>query len=498
MASDLHLSGTILTRLELIVERTLHKRSFYEFYRTAFAQLHIGSEYDENWHAKYLCDVLQKEAERIQRKEKRIKDIIINVPFRSSKSMLTTVIFPVWCWAVIDPGMKFISVSYSGDLALEHSRRSRDLINTVWFQRLYGNKVVLKADVAAAGHYETLTGGMRKAVGTGGQITGSGCDIIIVDDPQNPKKAASEIERANTIEFYDHTLYSRLNDPEVGVRIIVQQRLHEQDLTGHLMDPKHGRPEDHQHICIPGELDLEVLRPIELAKYYVDGLFWRTRFNAQLLATYKKALGSLQYAGQIGQRPVPPEGNIWKRKWFPIIEASAIERDNNVSPIHFFIDTAYTEDEMERNDPCGFLAGFIKDDRFYIVDFTETWLDFPSLIKFTQQYVRLHGYSFGSMIYVEPKASGKSVVQMLKQPGVGLNIIEIDAEYIKDDKVTRASGVSPVIEAGRCCLISGPWNDKYLGQVTSFPKAVHDEAVDVTVYGLNVLGVSDSFFAAFI
>ena len=492
------LTTNVMNRLELAVERTLYQRSFYHFYKAAFCQLHPGTDYDENWHAKYLCEVLQKEAFRIRDKKPREKDIIINMPFRASKSMLTTVIFPVWVWACVSPGMKFISVSYSGDLALEHSRRSRDLINSVWFQRLYGTKVVLKSDVAAVSHYENLSGGMRKAVGTGGQITGSGADIIIIDDPQNPKKAASETERTNTIEFYDHTLFSRLNEPDIGVRIIVQQRLHEQDLTGHLMDKRTGRPDEHQHICMPGELDMSVLSPPSLAKYYVDGLFWPTRFSHKILAAFKKALGSLQTAGQIGQRPVPPEGNIWKRKWFPIVQPEDVQRDVFKHPIHFFIDTAYTEDESERNDPCGFLAGFIKDEKFYIVNFTEAWLEFPDLIRFLKQYVKVNGYTNSSMVYIEPKASGKSVVQMLKQPGVGLNISEISNDYIRDDKVTRASGVSPVIEAGRCCLVAGPWNDKYLGQVTSFPKAAHDEAVDVTVYGLNVLGVSDTFFAAFI
>lgn len=485
-----------IARMEIVVERLIYERSFYEFYKVAFCQLHPGVDYDENWHARYLCEVLEKEVWRIKRKEKREKDIIINVPFRSSKSMLTTVIFPIWCWAVVDPCLKFISVSYSGDLALEHSRRSRDLINCVWFQKLYGGKVALKGDVNAASHYENDRGGMRKAVGTGGQITGSGGDIIIVDDPINPKKAASDVERINCIEFYDHTLFSRLNDPEIGVRIIVMQRLHEQDLSGHLMDEKHGRPSEHQHICIPGELDMNVLKPKELAKYYKDGLFWATRFSQRVLNAFKKALGSLQYAGQIGQRPVPPEGNIWKRKWFPVIEAAMVKRDPVKNPIHFFIDTAYTEDDTEKNDPCGFLAGFEKDNYFYIINFTEAWLEFPDFIKFLLQYVALNGYTDYSSIKVEPKASGKSVVQQLKHSG--LNIVEIDGEYIKDDKVTRASGIAPIIEAGRICLIAGPWNDKYLGQVTSFPKASHDEAVDLTVYAANHFVPASDFFAHFI
>lgn len=393
--------------------------------------------------------------------------------------------------------MKFISTSYSGDLSLEHARRSRDLILSKWFQRLYGGIVRLKADVAAASHYETEKGGMRKAVGTGGQITGSGADILIIDDPQNPKKAASEVERMNCIDFYNHTLYSRLNQPDIGVRIIIQQRLHEQDLTGALIDPKHGRPEDHQHICIPATLDTKTISPPELAKYYVNGLFWPTRFAQPILNGFKKALGSLQYAGQMEQRPVPPEGNLFKRAWFEIIKAELIKRNENDSPMYFFVDTAYTEDEMERNDPSGILSCFKKDNYIYVVNFVEVWMEFPQLVKFIKEYVMLNGYSNYSAIYIEPKASGKSVYQQLKQ-GTGLNVIEIDGEWIRDDKVQRASAVSPIAQSGRVKIIEGTWNDNYLGQLTSFPRALHDEAVDTTVYALNHMVPINNFLSAFL
>lgn len=174
----LHPDAVNLDKLERELEREIYKQSYYQFYKKAFCQLHPGQEYDENWHAMYLCEVLQKELFRIVRKEKRTHDIIINVPFRSSKSMICTVIFPVWAWT-IEPSLKFISVSYSGPLAIEHSSRSLDLINTPWFQRLYSSRFHLKPGQQAKSHYETVETGMRKAVGTGGQITGSGGDIII-------------------------------------------------------------------------------------------------------------------------------------------------------------------------------------------------------------------------------------------------------------------------------------------------------------------------------
>lgn len=480
----------LIERLEIELEKKIYRQSYYEFCKVAFCQLHPGQAYDDNWHIKYICDILQAEAERIVRKEPRKKDIIINVPFRSMKSMICTVIFPVWCWT-LDPSFKFISTSYSGSLAIEHSSRSLDLINTPWFQRRYcapGNKdtIMMKPGQQAKGHYETTATGMRKAVGTGGQITGSGGDILLIDDPQDPLMATSEVERKNTQNFYDHTLYSRLNDPDVGVRIIVMQRLHEEDLTGHLLNKKKGRPEDHFHVCIPGELDESILTPSELKQKYVDGLFWPTRFSRATLAGFKKTLGSLQYAGQVGQRPAPPEGNLVKRAWFKIVQANLVQRDPNHSPVCFLLDTAYTE--KQENDPSAILACFSFNATIYILNIAEVYLIFPDLIEFVKSYVMINDYSnMGSMIWVEPKASGKSLVQSL-QRNSKLNVGEIESDLVNGkDKMGRLSTVSPYIQSGRVVLVEGTWNEAFLTQVCSFPNAAHDEFVDLLCYAIDVL-----------
>lgn len=490
----IELKHNTLARLELVTERLLYKRSFYEFFKVAFCQLHPGKDLDDNWHIRYLCDILQTETERIIARQPRTKDIIINIPPRSLKSYLVSVIWPVWSWTK-DPSMKFATISYADDIALILSRLSKNLILSVWFQRLYGTKVVLKGDVSGAGHYETTETGIRKAIGMAGGITGLGFDVLCLDDPQNPKKAASEVERANTIELYKNTIYNRLNDAEVGLRVIIQQRLHLNDLTGDLTDPKTGNPDDYFHISIPAEYDPQVVSPPELKQFYKDGFFAPLTFTPAVLNGYKK-MGALYYAGQYQQRPVPLEGNLFKRAWFQIVEPELIQRDETQSPIHFFIDTAFTEDQSERNDPSGILAAFSKDNNIYIINFVEVWLEFPQLIEFIKQYVILNGYTNFSGIYVEPKASGKSVVQALK--GTGLNVMEIGGEWIKDDKVTRVVGVSPVTSSGRVKIINGPYVDKFLTQLASFPKAQHDEAVDTIVYAINHLSPVNDFFATFL
>jgi predicted phage terminase large subunit-like protein len=486
--------NSMLARIELSLERKIYERSFYEFYKAAFCQLHPGLAYDENWHAKYICDILQKETERVIAKLPREKDLIINVPPRSSKSMIVTVIWPVWSWTK-DPTLKFLRCSYSDTIATILSRQSKDLILTNWFQRLYGSKIKLRGDLSGAGHFGNVKTGFMYAFGLDGTVTGVGGDFIIADDPQNPKKANSEVERESAIERWNGTVSNRLNQLEIGGRIIVMQRLHQRDLVGYLLDPKSGRPEDFIHVCIPAEYDANLVKPIELKQFYTDGkYFWKSRFSEKVLSTERKK-GTLYFSGQFQQTPVPPEGNLFKRAWIDIIPAENISRNASESPIHFFIDTAYTEDETERNDPSGIFTCFKKGDILYGVNFVEVWMEFPKLIAFIKEYVHQNGYSGYSAIYIEPKASGKSVVQQLRSES-NLNVIEIEAEWIRDDKVTRATAVSPIVEGRRLKLIQGEksdWIDKYIGQLTSFPKAQHDEAVDTTVYALNYLLPANDF-----
>ncbi len=490
----------VLAKLEIALERSIYKESFYEFYKAAFCQLHPGLQYDENWHAEYICNILQGETLRVVAKQKRDKDIIINVPPRSSKSMIISVIWPVWSWT-IEASLKFLTCSYSDALASNQSRLSKDLINTKWFQRLYGSRIKLRGDLQGASHYGNTSTGFRYAFGLDGTVTGMGGDFIICDDIQNPKKANSEVERENAIRQYNETISNRLNQLEIGGRIILMQRLHERDITGFLMDPKHGRPEDHIHISIPAKFDAEIVKPLDLEKYYQNGLFWPSRFSEQVLNTEKKK-GSLYFSGQFQQRPVPPEGNLFKRRWFDIIQPELIQRDSHISPMMFFIDTAYKEKKVvvqssTENDPNGLLACFRKDNYVFVVNFTEKWAEFPDLIKFIEEYVRIHGYGEGSAIYIEPKASGVSIAQQLRSV-TQLNVIEIEGEFIRDDKLQRASAVSPICEGRRVKLVDGDYLDKYMSQLTSFPKAQHDEAVDCTVYMLNHMLPISEFFAAFL
>lgn len=450
------------------IQAEIYRRSFYEFSLDAFKALHNGSALDDNFHIKFICDRLQLEVERIIRGEERQKHILINVPPRTLKSELVNVFFSVYCW-IRKNDIQFISSSYSASLSIALSVQARRIIESDWF-KLHFPDVTISKDENTKSKFTTTTGGLRYCTSTGGTVTGMGGDIIVIDDPQNPQLARSEVERENANRFFDETLRSRLNKPEVGVFILIMQRLHEKDLTGHLLKLE---PNKWEHICLPAELSDKV-RPDNLKQYYQDGLLFKKRLSKSVLDSFKTGLGSYGYSGQYEQLPSPADGGILKRDWFNITN----EIPNGT--VDFFLDTAYTA--KQENDASGLMACIYFNNKLYIKEVIEVRLEFPDLLKEIQKFVFKNGYTGSSRIYIEPKASGKSIVQQLKKE-TGLNVLEDKPPA--QDKVSRVNSVSAVIESGRVYLKDGRYIDNFLNQCSSFPNGAHDDMVDTLTMALD-------------
>ena len=459
------------SQLKYALNKTLCEMSFYEFFKQAWHIVEPAIELSSNWHHKYICDALQEEAERIIAKKPKTKDIIINVPFRSTKSLIVTVMFPVWSW-IKDPKLRFITSSYSANLSIELATKSRDIIFSEWFKSRWGTIFHIKKDQNLKERYENNHMGMRRATSVGGTVTGQGGDFLIVDDPLSPQMANSATERENANEWYRTTFYSRLNSPKIGVRIIIMQRVHEDDLSGFLLDRETRL--NYNHICIPATIDGEV-KPKKLENFYdKNGLFWDERFGQDVLDDYKKALGSYGYAGQLMQTPTPLDSGMIRQEWFKI------DRYREDGVVNFVIDPAYTANQ--KNDPSALLAYIYKDNKWQIIDCTNVYKEFPDLVKFIPQWVTKNGYTNKSRIFVEPKASGKSIVQTLIRE-TGLNVRE-DKPPTKD-KVARVADISATLESGRVGLLQGSWNNEFLDQLTKFPSAKHDDMVDCLVMAVN-------------
>ena len=455
-----------LRRIEL-------KKSFYQFFIDSFPIITNGEKLETNWHIEFICNEIQTEFERWNSGLEKSQDIIINVPPRTLKSSIVSVAFPAWCW-IHRPDMKFIGTSYSSTLSIGLNAKTRRLIESNWYQNQF--EILLTDDQNAKGHFDLAKGGFRKATSTGGSITGDGGDCLIIDDPLNPMESNSKVQREEANNHFDNTLSTRLNNQKFGFFIVIMQRLHQNDLTGHLLKRE---PEKWKHICLPAEKSNQI-KPGHISDSYVEDMLFPQRLSKSVLADLRTRLGSYNYAGQFKQLPADPEGGIFKRAWFPVISlVEFLQRCEfyKWNPIwEFYLDTAYTADQQ--NDPTAILTACELGNNLYVKNVMTKQMEFPELVKFIAEHVGAQGYTFKSRIYVEPKASGKSIVQQLKAMSK-LNIIE--SEPPKEDKLQRATSITATVEAGRIILIDGNWNESYLDEVCNFPKSENDDQVDVTV-----------------
>ena len=450
------------------------RNSFYRFFLEMWETIE-AVDLVPNWHIEYLCGQLQDVYETWERKEGQ-PDVLINVPPGTSKSTTVTQLFPAWLW-LKKPSIRIISSSYASSLSVAHAIKSRDCVTSPKFNQLFPGWIEAKDDQDGKTDYRNTKGGQRFSASTGGAVTGNHADFILLDDPIKPDEASSEAG-LKAAKKHMETLATRKTDKARTVTITVMQRLNELDPAGVLLAS--GQPL--RHICLPGELTTDrktgevgkQVRPPELRAHYVDNLLDPRRLSRPVLQGLAVALGSYGYAGQVQQLPSPDEGGILKKAWFATVTWPDFEQQHPAAgPWLFDADTAYTADQT--NDPSALLASCYIGQTLYVRHASEMWLEMPELKMALPLLLARHGYTSQSRFFVEPKASGKTVVQELRSL-TQLNVVEAPAPL--GGKVERVNAASPFIQAGRVVLIDGAWNDAFISQCAGFPTAAHDDMLD--------------------
>lgn len=464
----------------LQLRREVVEESYYEFF-LYFWDTVSGEELVENWHLRFICDELQKVGELAIARKAKEYDLVINVPPGSSKSTLCTILFPVWLW-VKDPTLQIISSSWSSDLSLKHATDSREVIRSEKFQRLFGGSFDIRRNEDSKGFYRNTQGGYRLATSTGANVTGQHGHIILCDDLLNPKGAKSEPVLSSVNEYLNKTMNSRKVDKRNTPTILIMQRLHENDPTGDWLEKAKNGKKALRHICLPASTDY-VINPPELATNYQDGLFDPVRMPRSVLEEEQATLGSMDYAGQYGQSPMATEGNKVKRSWWRYIEEHQLP---NGLVWELWIDGAYTNSTA--NDPCGFmvLAYHKLTNTLYMRHACSKHMEMPELLAFVPDYAAKNQLGQRSRTMIEPKASGKSLGQLLRTDrSAGLSPVEIKSHLVGEGKEARMQCQMPKIEAGQVVLVKGSWNEDLVTQICSFPNAAHDEYVDLLGYAVD-------------
>lgn len=222
----------------LIKEREICEGSLLEFFKRAWREID-PAELNVNWHHQVMCEYLEAIAYG------EIRNLIINIPPRHTKTMLTSIIFPAWVWCrseylpLSGPHVKFLCVSYGAILAEEIALKMRRLVMGDWYQRLWGAKVQILEDQKSRANFANSSGGERLSNSIEGGILGRGGDITLVDDPQTRKGADSQAERAASLQGMSD-LSTRITDPRVHANILIMQRLHMCLLPGTMVRTPNG------------------------------------------------------------------------------------------------------------------------------------------------------------------------------------------------------------------------------------------------------------------
>ena len=480
------------------------KRSFREFVRQALPIIEPSTRFFLNWMTDAICDHCQSVAEGWAYSEGLqpadpnwklppegpIRDIAINVPPRSLKSTLVAVLFPAWCW-INWPGIKFMSVSFSHELSKRDSRNTRRLIESDWYQARWGRLYCLSEDSNTLLKFDNNMGGFRYSVSIGGQILGFGYDILLCDDMNDTKDIHSKNKRERVKQIWDDVFSTRGNNKKTSCRIIICQRSHDDDLTGHVFK-KDKSKKRWVHLCIPCEFEVnhrcETRLPWKDPRLREGELICPERDGQEEIRHLKEELRTaFNIAAQLQQRPVPLEGGIFEHDWWRYYRWSQLAPISEWTSSCISVDMNFGS-KSDKASYAVFQAWARIGAKYFLLGQMRGQWKFTkakrNLIKFVKRFYYIYA------IYVEAKANGPAIMDELAETYGLSGLIPVEPD---GDKEARGEAVAPLVEAHNCYLPDpsqegcGWVNDEFHFEVDLFPMAGTDDITDTMTQALRKL-----------
>lgn len=431
-------------------------RDFRKFIKKSFEHLNPATTFIYNWHIDCLSEYL------LACYHRKIKRLIINVPPRTTKSTICSQAFPAFILG-LDPSLRFMGISHSEDVSLDNSVKTRQLMESEWYKTLFPNTAI-RTDQNQKSRFDTMQNGYRMATTTQRGAAGKGANFICPDDYLNTKMAQSDQERETALNDYGTNIVTRLNDKARDVIIIIEQRLHDRDLTGKLIAENQG----YTHLCLPAIFeDKKIISFGNFHKEIEAGdLLDKVALSKPVLQGLLFALGSDGFAGQYMQSPVAAGGNIIKLNWFKRYNQ---DQEREYDTIIVSADTAYKEDQL--NDPSALLVFGIIGNDIYLIDVLNKRMEYPELKR---QLINLLDKCNPDYTLIEDKASGQSLIQELKATKYAVVAIKPEG-----NKIVRLHNCAGLVENGKVYLPEkAEWLFDFEQQIIKFPKAAHDDMVD--------------------
>lgn len=444
------------------------RRSLRAFVRKAWPLIEPETPFVANWHLDAICDHL----EAVTKGE--ITRLLINIPPGCAKSLLVA-FWAAWEWATA-PSLRHFTASYSDSLTIRDLLRVRDIVTSSWYRRHFP-AVALRSDQNQKTRMDTTAGGWRIATSVGGRGTGEHPDRIIIDDPHSATQAESTAARVESLHWFDRTISTR--GVTRGARmVVIMQRLHQEDLSGHLL-----KRDGWTHLCLPMrfEPDRMPVTPIGWRdpRATPGGLLWPALFTIDRLAQLEPTLGSYGVAGQMQQRPVPAGGAIFKREWFSIVDAP---------PAHAARVRAWDAAGTEGGGDYTVGARLSRDDAgiFYVEHVIRGQWSAGQVDAIVKQTAGTDTTACRIREEQEPGSSGKAVIAARTLALAGY---DYTGQPASGEKSTRWRPFAIQAEAGNVRIVRGDWNEKFLDELTSVPAAAHDDQADAASLAFATLAL---------
>jgi predicted phage terminase large subunit-like protein len=431
--------------------------------------------------------------------------------------MTTNVFWPAWEWGPRELGhFRYISFSHEQNLATRDNVRCRNLINSEWYQKHWGDQFDFAGDQNAKIYYENTKTGWRQACAAD-SMTGRRGDRVIGDDPHTVKGAESDAKRNDMLQTFSETIPSRLNKQAESAIVVIMQRVHEEDVSGLILANELG----YEHLMLPMEFESErrcysTVPPSympavkETTFYHADTHTWeleppmdledpeaviRTeqrynvdprkedgelidpeRFPADSVEELKNALasfdGAYAEAGQLQQRPSPRGGGMFKRDDFNFIERHELAGLTGRKVRGYDLAASEGKNAAATASVKGFVDQY---GRVIIEDVREIRKEAENVKAHMLTIARMDGVETEVDIPQDPGQAGKTqVVDLVK------NLAGFVTKYSTEsgDKTLRAQPLASQVEIGNVYLVKGKWNKKFVDQAATFPNGKFKDMID--------------------
>lgn len=490
------------------IDKKNAEESLVEFVRQAWHVIEPGQPYVHGWHIDFIAEHLEAITDEIMIDDEYYNRLLINIPPGTMKSLITNVFWPAWEWGPRNkPHLRYICAAHKVEnLSARDSRRMRQLVTSDWYQKRWGDRVSLSRDQNEKMNFTNNASGFRIATAIT-SLTGLRGDRVIIDDPHSVDSAMSDTQRQSEIDTFLEAIPTRLNDPIKSAIIVIMQRLHEEDVSGVILDKQLG----YDHIMLPMKYDPIRAMPTKLGledpREEEGELLFPARFPAEVVARDEAVMGPYATAGQFQQEPQPRGGGVIKRDWWQLW-------DNDIFPPMDYIiaslDTAYTT--KQENDPSALTIWGVfsqdvtaqanksqdADGNIYFIErsfaqqhpkaiMLHAWQGRYELHELIERVLHSARKFKINKLLIENKAAGISVSQEIRRVYAGADFAVQLMDTGNQDKLARLYSVQHLFSEGLVYAPNRSWADMVIDQCTTFPKGKHDDLVDTVSQAMRYL-----------